>query len=142
MKQRIQLISDTEMNKKALNYKIETGNISNTDFNAMTEEEQANTKNSLFGIYADKVLVPKSLSALEFLGFYTVKFMTKHMKGESLTAEEQAVFDRFASIISAHEIDITDINAYQLDYMTAQIANTQVNRDDYNANKLNITGDL
>lgn len=123
--------------------KIDSGEITATNFNSLTAEEQGLTKLVLFKQYSPKQeQVPRSLSAIEFMLVSTIKLLDKTIDKTKLTAEEVNFFNSLVTVINQNIMPTNDTTHWMFQYLDAEFTKVQQNRTDYFTKKQDVTGSI
>lgn len=138
-RERINLVSEQELNDGKIKQDIEQGLLTNTVYNSLSLDEQNNVKKVLFEMHSEPVVAPEAFSGLEFAIFGLAKLFFKVQSGTTLTTQEQEFYDRFQQFIEQHEITM-DASDWYVPYAEAKMLATKDNRAEYKQKKIDITG--
>lgn len=140
-REKIQLISDIELQQQTIKYQIQNNLITHEDYLSKSPEEQQLIAKILFEEYANKIEFHISLAALEYMVFALAKIFIKKDSGQGLNATEQEFYDSLKNIVNSHEMSIEGADNYYLNYIQNQLDVVLLNRQEYKSKKNNIMGD-
>lgn len=139
--ERIQLISDKELQQKIMEHRIRSGQITAEEFEKLPPETQEMVKDILFNKYAQNINPYVALSAVEFGLVGLAKILFKKIEGEELTPAEQDFYDQMKALMMSHEMTLDTADWY-FEYLASMMAFVQANRAAYKQQKLQVVGEF
>lgn len=139
--ERIQLVSDEELQQKILEHKIQTNQLTYEEFCNLPEETREKVKETLFNKFARNINPYVALSAVEFGLIGLAKILFKKIEGEELTEAEQDFYDQMKTLVMGHEMTL-DTNDWYFSYFAAMMQQVQANRAAYKQKKLEVVGEF
>jgi hypothetical protein len=136
----INLVPDSVLQKKEIQYQIENNLLDNQSYQTLTTEDQNKVKEVLFEMHSQPVSTPQALSAIEFTLFGLAKMLMKmDLDTSNLSESEIAFYNMFKSYVNQHEITLNP-NDWYIPYSQMKMEKTLMNREEYKNKKIDITG--
>lgn len=132
---------DTVSLEDEINQKIQSGEITSSNFSSLSVDEQNLVKLVLFKNYSPSLYeVPKKLSAIEFLLVGAIQFMDKTIDKSKLTTDELSYWNGLMTFVTNAQQPINDTTDWRFVYAQDEFNKTQDNRNKYFTEKQSIVG--
>jgi hypothetical protein len=143
-KESINLVPDSVIQKQAIRYQIESGQMTNAIYETLPPDQQQLVREVLFEMYQNPIPDPVALSGLEFTVFGLAKLffaMFPPSATPQYPPEVQAFYEALKSYVDQHEITL-DPNDWYIPYALQQMLKVKENRAEYKAKKIEIVGEF